>query len=162
MKRNIAELIIFVILFIGGLWLCQKCNPPKVEIQIREKIDTLIVVDTIRITEPVEVFREVRDTMWVDVGDIIVVHDTTFIPLPREYVTYQDTSYKAVVSGFVPRLEEIEVYPKTQYITIQTEKTRTVTKPTRFGVGVQAGYGVTPKGFQPYVGVGISYNILAF
>ena len=144
------------------MWLCQKCNPPKLEIQIREKIDTLIVVDTIRITEPVEVFREVRDTMWVDVGDIIVVHDTTFIPLPREYVTYQDTSYKAVVSGFVPRLEEIEVYPKTQYITIQTEKTRTVMKPTRFGVGVQAGYGVTPKGFQPYVGVGISYNILAF
>lgn len=162
MKRNIAELIIFVILFIGGLWLCQKCNPPKVEIQIREKIDTLIVVDTIRITEPVEIWREVRDTMWVDVGDIIVVHDTTYLPLPREYVTYADTSYTATISGYRPRLEEIDIYPRTQYITIQTEKTRTVTKPTRFGIGAQAGYGITPKGFQPYVGVGISYNILAF
>ena len=27
-----------------------------------------------------------------------------------------------------------------------------------FGVGVQGGYGFTPKGWQPYVGVGVSFG----
>ena len=164
MNRTIVDTIIAVLCFIAGLFLCQKCYPPKAEIEIRERVDTLFVYDTVKITEPVIVDRVIKDTMFVEVPteDIVVVHDTTYVQLPREYVTYKDSMYRAVVSGYIPRLEEIEIYPKKEIITIQTEKVITVPKPTRFGIGVQAGYGVTPKGFQPYVGVGISYNILAF
>lgn len=35
-------------------------------------------------------------------------------------------------------------------------------KPKRIGIGVQVGYGVNQNGFTPYVGIGISYNVLRF
>lgn len=35
-------------------------------------------------------------------------------------------------------------------------------KQKRFGIGVQVGYGLTEKQLSPYIGVGVSYNILRF
>ena len=88
-----------------------------------------------------------------------VVHDTTFVPLPREEVTYQDTAYRAVVSGYLPRLEELEIYQKERIVTIQTER---VIKPSPWAISVHGGYGISTKGLTPYIGVGISYNIYTF
>lgn len=161
LKQLVLVAITAIVLFLAG-FMTRQCTFILPEPTVIETRDTLVVTDTMKVTEFVEVLREVRDTMWIDVGDIQVVHDTTYLPLPREYVTYQDSSYRAVVSGFRPRLEELTMYPQKEIITIQTEKTITVPKITRFGVGVQAGYGITPAGFQPYLGLGISYNILAF
>jgi opacity protein-like surface antigen len=39
---------------------------------------------------------------------------------------------------------------------------REPTKQKRFSIGLQAGYGMTPKGFQPYVGLGVSVNLWTF
>ena len=33
---------------------------------------------------------------------------------------------------------------------------------TRWGLGVQSGYGISNQGLTPYVGVGISYNIISW
>ena len=161
MKQAILGIIIVVVLFFSGFFVRQ-CTYKDPEPEIKEYRDTVTLTDTMWFPDPVEVERVVRDTMWVDVGDIIIEHDTTYIPLPKEYVTYKDSSYTAVVSGFNPALEEIAVYPKTQYITVQTEKTFTEYKHYKFGVGVQAGYGITPAGFQPYLGLGLSYNLFGF
>jgi len=160
-KNILFGLGLAVILFLSGFFTRQ-CTYKVPEPEIIETRDTVTVVDTLRFPEPVEVYREIMDTMYVDVGDIVVVHDTTYVPLPREYVTYKDSMYLATVSGFMPRLEEIEVYPRKEIVTIQTEKVYTEYKHYRFGVGVQAGYGITPKGFQPYLGVGLSYNLFGF
>lgn len=35
-------------------------------------------------------------------------------------------------------------------------------KPKRFGIGLQAGYGVGNAGLTPFVGIGLSYNILSW
>ena len=35
-------------------------------------------------------------------------------------------------------------------------------KPKRFGMGAQIGYGVSTTGLTPYIGLGISYNLLTF
>lgn len=161
MKNIILGIVVALVVFFSG-FLVRECTYKLPEPEIKTIVDTLVVTDTLTITEFVEVRREVRDTMWIDVGDIITVHDTTYLPLPREYVTYQDSSYRAVVSGFRPRLEELEMYPQKEIVTIQTEKTIVVPDKKRFGVGIQAGYGITPAGFQPYLGVGLSYNIIRF
>ena len=100
--------------------------------------------------------------MYVSVTEFEVVHDTAFVQLPREQVEYRDTSYRAVVSGFRPRLEELEIYQRERVVTIQTEKMVTVPDRRRWGVGVQAGYGITPAGFQPYLGVGVSFDLLSW
>ena len=129
---------------------------------IKVKVDTLYVTDTLRVKEPVYFEKRITDTLLVKVTEYEVVHDTAFVTLPREEVEYRDSSYRAVVSGFRPRLEELEIYQKERIVTIQTEKVVAVPEAKRWGVGVQAGYGITPAGFQPYLGVGLSFNLLRF
>lgn len=161
MKNAILGTLIAAVLFFSG-FLTRQCTFKLPEPKIKERSDTVYLPDTVKVPEPVEVERIVKDTMYVDVGDVVVVHDTTYLPLPREYVTYQDSSYRAVVSGFRPRLEELTMYPKKEVVTIQTEKIYTEYKHYKFGVGIQAGYGITPSGFQPYLGLGVSYNLFGF
>ena len=85
------------------------------------------------------------------------------IELPRTQRTYKDSTYKAWVSGYDPRLDSIEVYRKTiketVTITIPTKKKRTFWQ--RFGIGVQAGYGLglDDKKAHPYVGCGVGFNL---
>lgn len=162
MKKVLLAIVLVAIVFLSG-FLTRQCTFKMPEPEIKEHRDTITITDTMWFPDPIEVKRYIHDTMWVDVGDVIVEKDTVYMPLPREYVTYhKDSAYTATVSGFMPRLEEITVYPKTQYITIQTEKVYTEYKHYKFGVGVQAGYGITPAGFQPYLGLGLSYNLFGF
>lgn len=160
-KNILLACVVITVIFLAG-FLTRQCTFKMPEPEIKEYRDTVYLPDTVKVPEPVEVEHIVKDTMYVDVGDVVVVHDTTYLPLPREYVTYQDSSYRAVVSGFRPRLEELTMYPKKEVVTIQTEKVYTEYKHYKFGVGIQAGYGITPSGFQPYLGLGVSYNLFGF
>ncbi len=77
--------------------------------------------------------------------------------LQRHYV---DSTYEAWVSGPIdPRLDSIRVFAERSVVT----RTVSVTAvPKRWHFGVSAGLGLTPKGAQPYIGVGISYSILSW
>ena len=78
--------------------------------------------------------------------------------LIRQEVIYKDSTYMAVVGGIEPYLKSIEIYPKTIYVNNNT--TTTIKVRSRFGLGVQAGYGYGRNGLQPYVGVGVQYNLI--
>lgn len=162
MKKFIPPLL-FVAGVLAGCFLsrhlCPFLGPYS---HVKEKVVEVIKTDTIRVEMPVFIERHTVDTMVVSVTEFEVVHDTAWVQLPREEVEYRDTSYRAVVSGFLPRLEELEIYQKERVVTIQTEKVVRVPDAKRWGVGVQAGYGITPAGFQPYLGLGVSYNFLRF
>lgn len=119
--------------------------PRKPEMLIQTKIKTVVRVDTLLISAPMAVF-------WQFTGDTIHVGDTV---VQREQVVYQDSLYKAWVSGYHPRLDRLEIYPRS--IThIITNDIYHPTKKRRFGIGLQAGYGY-PTG--AYVGIGVSYNL---
>ena len=85
------------------------------------------------------------------------------IHLPIEQRQYLDPRYTAWVSGYRPQLDSIQIYQQREYI---TKEIKTVTKPKRWGLGLQAGYGVSFSNKQiqatPYIGIGISYNILTW
>lgn len=124
--------------------------------------DTLIVHDTIRIEKPVAEYVVTRDTIRIPVP--VTERDTIYVSLPREERTYTDSTFRAVVSGYEPSLDLIEVYPQTTTIT----ETRTIRVPERkrWGIGVQIGGGAVLNGKQvalsPYIGVGVSYNLFTF
>jgi hypothetical protein len=81
------------------------------------------------------------------------------VQLPIQQRTYQDSTYTAWISGYEPRLDSIEVYQQLSTVTI----TNTITKPAkRWSVNTSAGIAATPKGVQPYFGVGIGYSIICF
>lgn len=150
----VAVLLIAAASFFGGRKYEKRFKAPYNDF----KRDTLVItrIDTINAFYPVEIERKVVDTLLVQVApDTIRVRDTIYMQLPVEKVAYKDSNYFAVVSGYRPRLEQIEIYQRERIVTI-TERAPA----RRWGLGVTAGYGVYPGGVTPYVGVGVTYNLL--
>lgn len=84
--------------------------------------------------------------------------DSAIVELPIIQRHYADSTYEAWVSGPVdPRLDSLRVFAPTTIITKREWK-----PPKRWHIGVTAGYGYGAKGFQPYIGVGITYSIFSF
>ena len=163
MMKTIQTIAIAVALLVAA-FLLGRCTAPEyeAETQVVERVDTMVVRDTIIREKPS--YR----TEYVFVRDSVKVrvHDTVFVSLPRQMRVYQDSLYRAEVSGVDPTLDRIEVYPQTKYITRKETQIVRVTERRKWGVGVQVGYGITKQGnlFNPgpYIGVGVSYNILSF
>ena len=131
--------------------------------EMKVKVDTLYVYDTIFVEKPVIKKVEIIDTLLLPVPytDTLMLHDTVLVHLPIEQRQYSDPRYTAWVSGYRPQLDSILIYQRTEYI---TKEIKTVTKPKRWGIGLQAGYGVSLHNGQlfpaPYIGVGLSYSIV--
>ena len=105
--------------------------------------------------KPVPFNVYVVDTVWYEVP-VYGGRDTVYLPLPREVKEYQDSSYRAVVSGIRPSLDTIDVYQRT----VTISKTETVVlEPSPWSIGIQAGYGASKEGLTPYLGVGVQYRI---
>lgn len=131
--------------------------------------DTIVRVDTITVTEVrIDTVERVRTvTAYLPLADTIyrdrIVRDTVAVEVPlSRYVAQEDSLYRVVATGYAVDFKEITVYPKTVTICNTLE----VVKPTRWGIGIQAGYGATlhnnTVNLAPYIGVGISYNILTW
>lgn len=125
-------------------------EPLPAEIRTETRIQTVVKLDTVLISAPIAVFLTfTNDT--IHIGDTVVM---------REQAYYEDSLYRAWVSGYRPKLDSIEVYPKTIYQTVTNDIYHAVKpKMKRWGLGLQAGYGY-PGGL--YVGVGISYNLFVW
>lgn len=88
--------------------------------------------------------------------------DSVSVQIPITQKQYADSTYTAWVSGYHPTLDSIFVYPRREVITI-TNAIREREKPKRWGVGLNVGCGIMPKhGMQPYIGVGVQYNLFQF
>ena len=93
--------------------------------------------------------------------DTLRLRDTIAVPVPIERRVYADSNYRAVVSGWHPSLDSISVYPETRVITIERE--RVEKERSRWGLGIQAGAGLSANGAAvPYVGVGVQYNLFSW
>ena len=133
--------------------------------------DTVFVRDTIIDTVPrlvkSEVVRYVKETP-------ISLHDTIYVSKNEEnlYLTdsgevvvpitlkvyTDDSTYRAVISGYKASLDEIETYRERQVIT----NTVTHYKVKRWNIGVTGGigYGLMTRKPDVFVGVGVTYNLL--
>ena len=83
-----------------------------------------------------------------------VERDSAEVEIPITQKIYEDSTFKAWVSGYEPKLDSIFVYQKT---TVINHYIREHSK--RWGLGVQLGYGINSNGLHPYIGVGVNYNI---
>lgn len=133
--------------------------PESIEIP---KADTLIVRDTVTVEYPVPILTTITDTLLVAYPDIVIIHDTPFVQLPKERKEYSGKDYRVVVSGYQPSLDLIKVFPETKVVT------RTISVPSRkrshFALSLQAGYGITIQDNRitplPYIGAGLSYSLV--
>lgn len=143
------------------------CENGKGRIEGRIKTDTtrVTVVDTVPYVKPVA-----RDSMVVRyvTKKLPIVHDTVHpicidsagVNIPIIQKQYCDSTYTAWVSGYDVRLDSIRVYTRREVVTIsRTIKGGGKGGYKRLGVNIGLGVGITPKGVQPYVGVGIGYRL---
>ena len=149
----LVVIIGLVIYFING-WILLHRTINKEIITIT---DTLVLTDTIIKFKPKPYKVTIVDTIYLP-QQPQTPQQPQIDTLIRKEVTYKDSTYMAVVGGIEPYLKSIEIYPKTIYVNNNT--TTTIKVRSRFGLGVQAGYGYGKNGLQPYVGVGVQYNLI--
>lgn len=147
-----------------GFLIGQK-HPQKLPVEpIKEKVDTLLIFDTITLTKPVFVEKIQLDSVYMPVTDTLWKHDTLYVYLEREQIQWQDSLCRVYASGINPQVDSVTHF--VQETIINKEISIPVKVKSRWGLGIQVGYGAGINGKQvyltPYVGVGISYNILSW
>lgn len=133
----------FVIWTAAAFSLGRRSAPKAPQTAVTERVDTLIVRDTITVQNPVYLTKYVDRVELVPVTDTVRIQDTLYIAQEREVKEYAGEDYHATVSGIRPSLDEISVFPKT--VTQTITKTVQVPGPQRWhriGWGVAAGPGV--------------------
>lgn len=140
-------------------------------------VDTLFVRDINSFTEPKKepspdvLIKEIPvpvyvadssaiDSLLNECARLERVGDSLRLVLLRVQRHYSDSTFDAWVSGVDPRLDSIKTYRTNMVITNEIPVIQV--KKTRWGLGISAGCGVGKDGLTPYVGVGISYNILSW
>lgn len=122
----------------------------------------MVIHDTITREMPVYITNTRVRTEYVPVRDTLRLRDTLFVPITIEKRVYKDSLYRAEISGYKPSLDKIEIYQQTRTVT-KVEQVLVKDK-KRWGLGIQAGYGVGIHSgvvyTTPYIGVGVSYNLL--
>lgn len=147
-----------------GFLIGQK-HPQKLPVEpIKEKVDTLLIFDTITLAKPVFVEKIQLDSVYMPVTDTLWKHDTLYVYLEREQIQWQDSLCRVYASGINPQVDSVTHF--VQETIISREISVPVKVKSRWGLGIQVGYGAGVNGKQvyltPYVGVGISYNILSW
>lgn len=153
-----AAVILAALCFLLGRWSAPQHGPVEAE---SVRVDTLVVRDTITRYRPEYRTNYVRDSIFVTLTE----RDTVYVSLPREVRVYEDKRYRAEVSGYQPSLDRIDIYEQERVVTQHSTQVVSVKKPTRWGLGVQVGYGMTIEktpSWTPYVGVGLSYNLISW
>lgn len=152
----------------GSALIFHKCERPTAPI-VEES--TVVVTDTLTnfvyspIPKDSTVFR--YETIKIPVPDTIRIYETVpvdsvSVKIPITQKTYQDSTYQAWVSGYHPALDSIRIFQPVTIITKTITNTEIRYKTKRWGVGIQAGIGVTPTKVEPYIGVGVTYNIFSW
>lgn len=156
MKNVVIALALISVAFLLGR---RSVKPEIVEIH---RTDTVVVRDTVRETVLVP---KVRYLTRVDTVLLPVPGDTVEVPVlvPISRNVYEGEDYRAVVSGFRASLDTLDIFRKTQTVTnTVVQRVEVPGKPKRWGIGVSAGYALTPQGVKPYIGAGISYSFITF
>ena len=115
--------------------------------------DTVLAVRTDTVRLPIVHGTMLRDTVLISKAD------TVRVAVPITQAHYADSAYEAWVSGYRPRLDSIRLFNSTVERTVTNTVYRDRPDSRRWSVSLQAGYGITPKGAQPYVGVGVGWSV---
>lgn len=146
--RTLPYILICLLL---GVLVWMRCNPHEpitAEVRTETKIKTVVKVCSLTISPPIAPLLTLKLTDTIHIGDTVV---------RREQAYYEDSLYRAWVSGYRPRLDSLQIFPRTVYQNVTNDIYHTIVpKKKRFGLGLQAGYSY-PGGW--YLGAGISCNL---
>lgn len=179
MQKTLAYLAIVLVFILGVVSGCYLRSLRPIQPDVSAKPDTVYVDTTIYVDRPVPVSTVPIGYELVPIGTVdritqqihtledslerkpkVVYKDSVaYIDVPIEQKHYGDSTYDAWVSGYKPTLDSLRFNQQNAIIKVPVYKT--VSK--RWGVGFQGGVTyISGKGLTPYVGAGVSYNIICF
>lgn len=157
----ILLLIVATLIFSCGYFLGSRSVEPIIEESVR--VDTVyyenptiakVEAHPVTVRVPRLIFADVKENNFPNIAERndneVIINDSVDVKIDIETVIYEDTTYRAQISGprigqYGPRLDWVQSYQKTI--------TQTVTKKSRFAVTAGVGVGLTPAGIQPIVGL---------
>lgn len=157
MSKNIIIVILSLLLVTSVLFLCRGCfhtNDLNTSLKTSDTI-TIYKVDTITIDRPVPQYKYINKVVTDTLYSVDSIQVQVSVPIST--TVYNDSSYRAVVSGYKTSLDTVQVYPKHTITTI----TNTIVRQKRWCIGVQAGagWGIYSKQPDIFLGVGVSYRL---
>ena len=177
-----AALAVLSLVLAAALIISRHTPNQQLPPEVHTLTDTLILRDTVHIALPSPQTTDTVGTVTIPVPvppdrhtgtirtDTLRITDTVYIRLPIEQRYYTGPHYEAWISGHRPRLDSLRIRTEALRLTTATTVSHTATaarqsKTGRWGIGIHLGYGMTlapqPQ-LRPYIGIGISYNILTF
>ncbi len=164
--RRIGIALITAAVVVATIYLLRQCSDTGASVT-PTGADTAVFVDTVRVVMPVPrdsvVIRYETVTLPAitplstteDVDSTAATIDSATVQIPITRHEYGDSTYHLTVSGYHVAVDEISVFPRREVVKIREP-------PKRWHIGVSVGYGYTPRGMQPYIGVSITHSILSF
>lgn len=177
-KSIFCLLVCLIFGFIGGLWLGHQSphsqqeetreefidslsnfNPTPVDsIPVRKDIVTLPIAKEKHPDKPICTENPISSEVVDSVAVAICTEnppDSARVEIPITQYEYGDSTYHLLVSGFHVSVDEMTVYSRREVVTIKKP-------PKRWHIGISAGYGFTPKGFQPTIAITATYSLISF
>lgn len=162
-KILLCSIVAFLGIMLYSFLVGYGCSQNQPTINDVERVDTLFIFDTITQYEPILEERVGLEKVTIPAADTLWSHDTLYVILEKEQVVWQDSLSKVYASGILPQIDSVQHFVTEKVVT--RELIQVVKKPCRWGVGVHAGYGIQ-LGDQirtaPYIGIGVSYNLLTW
>jgi hypothetical protein len=162
--KKAAGIIILILLAVIAI---QEYRIQNIE---SETTTVTVIHDTITITAPAPIsvaetgqIRAKLPVAELPVIELLIIDslpavaDSVEVVVPISAKIYEDSLYRAVISGYNVSLDSIQIYRQTVYV----DRTKTA-RPKRWSIGLQVGYGTDFKGMHPYIGIGVSYKLFDF
>ena len=160
MRKPSIFLVIAVLLAVfASFWLGSSLTRKRYESALNRP-DTVYVEKWVRDTiyQPKDSFIVRWQTAYLPIHDTTFVHDTTavvdsvLVDVPISEKHYVSENYRATVRGYRADLVDIWIKQRETIVTVPYRKHWTWT------IGPQAGFGITPEGWRPYVGFGATFG----
>ena len=117
MKKLPWILIVLLAIACVTAWFHPHEQPPA-EVRVETKIKTVVKVCTLSVSPPMAPLLTLKLTDTIHIGDTVV---------GREQAYYEDSLYRAWVSGYRPRLDSLQIFPKTVYQNVTNDIYHTIT-----------------------------------
>ena len=117
MRKILIAVAMLLIGIVAGVLFRAFFPKEEPEVEVVVPPDTVFVPETVVIEKPVPKYVKVTETKYVRVTDTLWIEEDLMMSLPWETKTYGDERYTAVVSGYEPSLDRLEIYLENQVVT---------------------------------------------
>lgn len=156
LKSFLGILFIVAVSFLIGARYGHRTARVELESKVIRDTVTCTIHDTITREKPVVRYSYIHDT--VRAYFTTVRHDTVLVDVPIEHKVYQEDSlYRCEISGYMPNLESLTIYPTITTITIR-EKVKTPAPKLSLGITAGPSALVTPGG-KIHGGIGATVGL---